>query len=290
MNVVVVGQGSIGTRHARILGELGCAVSIVSRRGGEFPSVAAAIDAKKPGYVVVANETSQHRATLEEIAATGCEGAVLVEKPLFDAPAAIPANRFSLGCVGYNMRFHPLTRALREFAAADTLVAAQAYVGQYLPSWRPDTDYRDSYSASRARGGGVLRDLSHEIDTLRMLLGDTKSIAAIGGHFSSLEIDSDDVFALMMRSERCPVVTLQMNYVDRRTRREMLLVGERGTIHADYVAAAADVDRDYTYREMHRAVIEGRGDELASFEDGVAVVNLIAAAERAASQSEWVKP
>lgn len=290
MNVVVVGQGSIGTRHARILGELGCDVTIVSRRGGEFGTVAAAIDARKPGYIVVANETSQHRATLEEIAATGCDGAVLVEKPLFDAPAAIPANRFSMACVGYNMRFHPLTRALREFAAADTLVAAQAYVGQYLPSWRPETDYRQSYSASRARGGGVLRDLSHEIDTLRVVLGNAQSITATGGHFSSLEIDSDDVFALMMRSERCPVVTLQMNYVDRRTRREVLLVGERGTFHADYVAAAADVDRDHTYREMHRAVLEGRGDELASLEDGLAVVNLIAAAERAASRSEWVTP
>lgn len=290
MIAAVIGHGSIGARHARVLEELGCAVTIISRRDPEFRSVAAAIDRHRPQYVVIANETSGHLDTLRELASAGYGGVVMVEKPLFGEPAPIPGNRFARGHVGYNMRFHPLTRRMREFAAGEQLLAAQAYVGQYLPSWRPGTDYRQSYSASRARGGGVLRDLSHEIDTLRYLLGEPHSLTAAGGHLSTLEIDSDDVFALLMRSERCPVVTLQMNYADRRARRELLLVGEGDSLHVDYIAAAATVDRDETYREMHRAALEGATGELASFDDGLAVVNVIAAAEHAAEAGKWVVP
>jgi len=275
VNAVVAGFGSIGARHARVLEELGCRVTVVSRRG-EVTSVASV--AGKADYIVVANETSEHCNTVREIAATGFEGTVLVEKPLFDAPEDVPDHRFEHAYVGYNMRFHPLTQQLREFAMGEQLLTAHAYVGQHLTTWRPGSDYRQSYSASRARGGGVLRDLSHEIDTLRWLLGDLTLAGAAGGHFSSLEIDSDDVFALLMKGERCPVATLQMNYVDRRTRRELMLVAERDTLHADYVAAK--VDRDYTYREMHRAALAGDDSRLASFADGMAVLRLIEEAEK----------
>lgn len=277
MNAVVVGFGSIGARHARVLEELGCKVTVVSRRG-PVTSVREALDGAR--YVVVANETSEHRNTVREIAASGFEGTVLVEKPLFEAAGKIPEHRFEHAYVGYNMRFHPLTEQLREFASNERLLTAHAYVGQHLTTWRPETDYRQSYSASRARGGGVLRDLSHEIDTLRWLLGDLTLAGAAGGHFSALEIDSDDVFALLLKSEKCPVATLQMNYVDRRTRRELMLVAERDTLHADYIAAK--VDRDHTYREMHRAALAGDDSRVASFEDGMAVLRLIEEAEKSA--------
>ena len=33
---------------------------------------------------------------------------------------------------------------------------ANAQVGQYLPDWRPDTDYRNNYGAKLKWGGGIL--------------------------------------------------------------------------------------------------------------------------------------
>ena len=279
MKAVVVGHGSIGARHARVLAELGCEVAIVSRRGEV--KLEDAIEGAE--YVVIANETAAHRQSVEQLANFGFEGAVLVEKPLYkdtQHSALSTQHSFRASYVGYNMRFHPLTEQLAAFARGDTLIAAQAYVGQHLSKWRPGSDYRDSYSASRVRGGGVLRDLSHEIDTLRFLLGDITVAGAVGGHFSSLEIDSDDAFALVMKTERCPIATVQMNSVDRATRRELLLVGENGSMHADYVAA--NVDRDHTYREMHRAALSGGDARLATFDDGLAVLEVIEAAERMA--------
>ena len=59
INALVIGLGSIGQRHARVLRELGHGVTTVSRRGdGDYQSIAKAIAATGPGYVVVATETS----------------------------------------------------------------------------------------------------------------------------------------------------------------------------------------------------------------------------------------
>ena len=86
MKTLVVGYGSIGSRHARLLTSLGCEVAVVSSRDIDHPvryrTLADALS-WKPDYVVIANRTSQHYQTLKELAASGFTGTVLVEKPLF---------------------------------------------------------------------------------------------------------------------------------------------------------------------------------------------------------------
>ena len=98
---VVVGLGSIGTRHARVLRELGLRVATVSRReGGDYGSIAHAVATAHPDYVVIATETARHAENLQELAQTGFDGKVLVEKPLFATPAAPPKYPFSHVSVG----------------------------------------------------------------------------------------------------------------------------------------------------------------------------------------------
>ena len=176
---LVVGYGSIGKRHARLLGELGCEVAVVSRHSDApngHRTVEAALAAAMPDYVVVANETSAHLATVEALAAAGFAGRLLIEKPLGEGPA-VPPGRFAQVGVAYNLRFHPLLGALRERLAGDRICAIEVYCGQHLPDWRPDADYRTGYSADPDRGGGVLRDLSHELDYLLWLGGRWRRVA-----------------------------------------------------------------------------------------------------------------
>ena len=52
----------------------------------------------------------------------------------------------------------------------------RVYAGQCLPTWRPESDYKNTYSAKSEKGGGVLRDLSHEIDLCLSLVGLIKII------------------------------------------------------------------------------------------------------------------
>src|SRR5207249_225364 len=134
--------GSVGERHARALDGLGFAVSVVSRRreGGGRPVFTALADACASGrfdHAVVADETARHAATLSDLAASGHDGFVLVEKPLFAAQSALPAHRFRRAGVGYNLRFLPVVQALRAALAGGPVQMANFYVGQHLDGWRP---------------------------------------------------------------------------------------------------------------------------------------------------------
>lgn len=302
MNVLIIGYGSIGARHARLLTALGCNTAVVSERNVDFPVVypdlASALAAERQEYVVIANITSRHHDTLSMLAQRGYTGTVLVEKPLFSRYHELPQYPFRKVFVAYNFRFHPIIRQLKTFLEGETILSVQAYVGQYLPEWRPTRDYRASYSASAEQGGGVLRDLSHELDYLTWILGGWQRVSALGGHFSSLDITSDDVFALMLVTPSCQVVTLQLNYLDRLARRFVLVNTSRHTIEADLVRETITVDRDsksftggmhYSYRAMHEAILSGDADTLCSLDEGNETLRLIEAAELAAERREWVE-
>jgi predicted dehydrogenase len=298
---LVVGYGSIGQRHERILCELGCATAVVSRRPIAaplaFPDVQSALAGHAPQYVVIANETSQHGMTLETLAQLGYAGTLLVEKPLFSQAQVLPGHAFGCARVAYNLRFHPVLQRLKAILDGERIVTVQAYVGQYLPDWRPGTDYRQSYSADASRGGGVLRDLSHELDYLCWMLGGWTSATALGGHVSALEISSDDAFSLLMTTPRCPLVSVQMNYLDRVARRTITVNTDRCTVHADLIAGTVSIDRecerfqverDTTYRAMHQALLVGQADAACTLLEALDTLQLIEAAERAARTKEWI--
>jgi predicted dehydrogenase len=302
VNALVVGYGSIGARHNRLLTELGCHTEVVSEREVSGPVVhrdlCVAVESARPDYVVIANATNKHWETLSTLAGIGYAGTVLVEKPVFHRSMPIPPNRFRQAFVGYNLRFNPIIQRLKAAVADQRIVSAHAYVGSYLPEWRPTSDYRESYSASAERGGGVLRDLSHELDYLTWILGQWHRVSAVGGHMSDLEIDSDDVFALMFVTERVPIATIQLTYLDRIGHRFIIVNTEDQTIEADLIKGTMIIDsetetfvtqRDDSYRAMHHAALRGDLGTLCQLDHALDTVRLIEAAEQAAERGSWVK-
>ena len=301
MNALVIGFGSIGARHARILNELGCHTAVVSQRNIDFPLVypglTVALNAESPEVVVVANETSLHFQTINSLAGLGYEKSLLVEKPLFSQKHEIVSNSFRHFGVAYNLRFHPVIQRLKSLLLDEKILSVQAYAGQYLPDWRSSRDYRSSYSASKRLGGGALRDISHELDYLVWILGGWNKVVAVGGHYSNLEIDSDDVFSLMLDTPACPVVSLQINYLDRVGRRFILINTLSRTIEADLVKGTITIDnkidyftvkKDSTYLEMHKAMLAGDQNTVCSLNEGVDIMNLIEATELASSSFKWI--
>jgi len=302
MKTLVVGYGSIGRRHSRVLTELGCSVSVVSQhdRSGAaaHTRIEDALAAVDPRYVVICNSTDRHGEALAALADSGYTGAVLIEKPVFSHRTPIPPNRFARICVGYNLRFHPVIHRLHELLQRERMLSVQAYVGQYLPDWRPDSDYRQSYSARARSGGGALRDLSHEMDYLIWMAGPWQRVCALGGHLGPLEIDSDDVYALMLETAGCPVISLQMNYLDRRARRFLVINTDANTISADVMSGSITVnrsetmfavERDDTYRAMHTALLQGDVSALCTLDEGLDTLALIEAAEQSVARREWVR-
>ncbi len=301
MDCLVVGYGSIGIRHADILNEMGHSVNIVTKRNvKDFPchkTIREALEERHIDYVIISNETCNHYKSFVEFIDSGYSGKILIEKPVFLEIHSAPDIKSDNIFVGYNLRFHPVIQKLHEFLNGKEIYSIQAYVGQYLPEWRPGTDYAKSYSASKAQGGGVLRDLSHELDYINWITDGWKRVAAIGGKFSDLQIDSDDAFVLLLEMGNCPVASVQMNYLDRKTRREIIVNMKDHTIKADLIHSTLEIDgemtmfeveKDLTYTIQHNAILNGDYSTACTLKQGMDVLTLIHAAESASKKQAWI--
>lgn len=301
---LIIGYGSIGARHCRVLRDMGLPVSVVSRhlQDADFPvygNIDAAFSHEHFDYAVIATPTAEHRDTLRRLAPhVGVGDTVLCEKPIFgNFDGDIPELRAAL-FVGYVLRAHPLLRKVKDLTFGKKLFSCSCSCGQYLPDWRPGTDYRNSYSAKKIAGGGVLRDISHELDYLQMIAGDWTSACAMGGKVSSLEIDSDDQFGILFTTEKCPLCECHLDYLSRRVHRDLRVEFEDGTLHFDFISNTlhfndqtwtVKLERDDMFRTMHAEVLANDATYMATLDDALKTLQLIEAAEKSAKEKKWLE-
>jgi hypothetical protein len=102
-----------------------------------------------------------------------------------------------------------------------------------------------------------------------------------------------------MKLERCPLLTLQMNYLERTPRREILVNTDAHSYRADLVAGTLwrdgveerfSCEPDMTYRLQLEAALSGQGTDLCSCAEGAGVVDLIHRIEEASAAEKWVAP
>ncbi len=245
MRVAVIGQGSIGRRHAAILLELGQEVAVydpspeVRTPDGVLRAASARECLAGADAAVVASPSSMHPADARSAIELGVP--VLVEKPLaLDAARAaeldcLAQQRGAMLSVAMNLREHAGVRALAALVAEGAVgrvLRASAWCGSWLPDWRPGSDYRHGYSARAELGGGVLLDVAvHELDYLLWLVGPARSVSALARQASDLETDVEDVATIVMELESGGVAEVAVDYFDRSYTRGCRIVGSEGTLH-----------------------------------------------------------
>lgn len=323
---LVAGLGSIGRRHLRLLrAALPLADIRVLRHSGCDGAIQYAdgcfsrLDeacAFAPDLAVIASPAPFHIPTATALAESGAH--LLVEKPVSDCTQgvaeliALCATRGQLFQVGYNLRFLETLQCFRAEIAAGrigTVQAVRCEIGQYLPAWRPDADYSTTVSAQKALGGGVLLELSHELDLLRWVFGEVDWLSAWIGRQSAMEIDVEDSAMLQIGFASGTVAQLGMDFLRRDTTRSCTALGSEGSLRWDAVAGRVDhfdpqaarwtevtqitPERDASYRAQIAALVaaisEGPGQEAqptakdqiaARGSDGLAVMLLVEAARR----------
>lgn len=323
---LVAGLGSIGRRHLRllraalpeadirVLRHSGCDEAI-EHANGCFSQLEEAC-AFAPDLAVIASPAPFHIVTATALAERGAH--LLIEKPVSDnftgvaELIALCDARRQVCQVGYNLRFLETLQCFRTEIVAGrigTVHAVRCEIGQYLPDWRPDADYRTTVSAQKALGGGVLLELSHELDLLRWVFGEVDWLSAWLGRQSTLEIDVEDCAMLQIGFASGPVAQLGMDFLRRDATRICTVLGAEGSLRWDAVAGRVDhfdpeagrwtvvtqvtPDRNASYRAQIStflaAIAEGPGQAgqptaqhqiAARGIDGLAVIQLIETARR----------
>jgi len=218
-SALVIGYGSIGRRHAGILREMDriSNVTVLSSQTNLSCKTIKTLDEIAqidPDYIVVASNTSLHFKHLSYLEKTLENKVILVEKPLFEKSYELIPMKNSVW-VAYVFRSHPILQLIKKKISRKPLWNVNVFCGSYLPEWRPGRDYRETSSAREDSGGGVLLDLSHELDYVQWLIGGIELDYVYRNRVSSLEIETDDLLKISGHTVSGTCVHISLNYFTR---------------------------------------------------------------------------
>lgn len=294
MKVLIIGYGSIGKRHDEVLStfsEIKSIDLVTKQKIVNRISHKSIEDIKKISqydYFVVASPTNKHFEQLKFLEENVKNKLIFCEKPLFESKQELEIKNNKV-LIGYVLRFHPLLEKLKEFIKDENVIFANAKCGQYLPSWRPNTDYRDSYSAKKEEGGGVLLDLSHEIDYVQWLCGHIDEIKSYQVKISDLKINSDDLTMLIGKTNKDILINISIDYISKITHRKLLIETSENTYELDFVTnqlikkdktgleerySFSNLDRNTIFKKMHLDIFKEQKN-ICTFQEALRVMDTI---------------
>ena len=295
--VLIVGLGSIGKRHLRLAREQlphadirvlrhQMTNSIPEHANGCFSKLEDAI-AFAPQLAVISSPATFHLDSALPLARVGVH--LLVEKPL---SAAMDGTEHLLeACrkqktvllTGYNLRFLPSLRQFKDLLGGQLIgkvLSVRCEIGQYLPSWRPNADYRKSVSARRDLGGGALLELSHELDYLRWIFGEMEWVKATLSRQSRLAIDVEDTVHLILgfvsaADGRQLIASVNMDFVRHDTTRLCTVIGEKGSLRWNGLTGVVDLFEEgaKSWREIFRHSQQRDDSYLAEWQHFLGCIN-----------------
>jgi len=321
MKFLIIGCGSIGTRHLKNLKSIFNGEIIAYRTRNKkvrkleneyhiktYSNLTEALD-QNPDAVLVTNPTSLH---IQSALAAAKHGSNLfIEKPMSDTLDGIDElidivrKKKLVVLIGCNLRFHPCLQFIKKLLDEKHIgkvVSARVQMGQYLPDWHPWEDYRTTYSAHQSLGGGIILDAIHELDYISWLLGDVTQVFSFSDKLSDLDIDTEDVAEILLWFKSGAIGEVHLDYIQRYPSRSCEIIGDEGSIILDINKGTVkvyttekkewevfeqpkgyDMNQSYIDELSHfTSCIDGKKEPLISITDGLNVLKIALAAKESA--------
>lgn len=245
MKIAIIGSGSAAMQHYSAALGLGFDVAIISKRNTldllKFESVTACEKSFKPDSYIIANNTNLHFSTYIEIRKCNGDIPVLCEKPFYFPEDAVIDSNLK---IGLNLRFNPIISQLNvnRNLYLGKINSVSIEYGRDLRTWRKSGLRENSYSLSNELGGGVLRDLCHEIDFLIYLFGKPNRLVSYGGSFTNITQNSSDIFEIILTSDTYDLARIHLDYVSPIPYRNIRIIGKDLHILADLINNSIEIN------------------------------------------------
>lgn len=250
--ILVIGLGSIAKRHFANIKTIYPEAKIfaVSSSGFLPASTIANVDELSvdiqagidfnPDFAIVASPATYHLQHTKFLLDSNIP--VLIEKPITantneakELVTLINQAKVPVG-VAYCLRYLPAASVVKralEQKKIGFICNISAHVGQYLPDWRKNINYRNSVSASKKLGGGVLLELSHELDYLEWLLGDLQYKYAILRNTKELDLEVEEIADIILTTKLGAVCSIHLDFIQKSVQRHCFFIGEKGHMYWD---------------------------------------------------------
>jgi CMP-N,N'-diacetyllegionaminic acid synthase len=292
--VLIVGYGSIAKRHAYIMKRVMKIrkIFIFTKQICKQFNVITNLEQAKlinPDYIIICSNTTDHLKHLLFFEKNFFGKVILVEKPLFSKfyDVKIKNNKVF---VGYNLRYSPVIQKLRSTIKNQKIYSLNVHCASHLPYWRTNRDYKQTYSAKKKLGGGVLLDMSHELDYIQWIFGKInkifyKKISKI----SNLRINTEDSVVFFGKIKKINLL-VNINFFSKINKREIIIDGNRINIKADLIKNNLEIyslkknkskiinysrNINFSYINLHRDLLSHKYSTCCSFEEGKNINYLI---------------
>lgn len=306
----IIGLGSIGKRHLRLLNEIRPDIEIIVMRSGHGVSceeesankIVSSIDQLLDEGIqaaIISSPATLHLEQSIELAKSGVH--LLIEKPISNSTNGINDlvnildEKNLIATVGYVLRYDPGAIKFKELIDSKLIgdiLHARIECGSYLPEWRAEKDYKKTVSARADLGGGVLLELSHELDYLQWFFGKPKDVMANVRNSGLFNIDVEDQADILLTSSEGYSISVQIDFNRRHVSRKCKVLTTEGEITWNAVNRNVicklvdkgetiynfDTERDYIYSLQLKAFIdciENNQNPSVTIQNGFDVLKLI---------------
>jgi len=268
MKILVIGFGSIGTRHASNLSnkvQLGIFDSDEKKLNNVnknintliFSNFREALD-WKPDGVIVSTPAETHFQVAKKLIKNKIKF-ILIEKPVtIKVNQALYLKKFALKykCslfVVTNLRFHkPVVLLKKNIKSIGKILFSYSYFGHELLLIKNKKNFTKKNNDNFI---GVLMDSIHEIDYLHWFFGNSKKINSFKTKLSLLNINKEDLSFSILKHKKS-ISFLKLDYLQKFKRRGCEIVGTKGTLIWESYGKNREISKVYLLKKKNNKEIK----------------------------------
>jgi len=242
VNVVVIGLGSMGMRRIRLIQKFDPSINVfgvdinehrrakceIERGIHTYNSVEEVLKHKNIDCAFICSDPLSHHKIINQCLSNGLH--VFTELNLvtdgYEENLTLATSNKLVLFLSSTILYRDEVRYMKNLVANVKCPLNYMYhVGQYLPDWHPWEDYRDFFVSDK-RSNGCRELFAVELPWLSDTFGDIVQIQALKDKMSSLELDYNDNYLVMIQHITGCKGLLAVDIVSRKAVRNLEVFGE----------------------------------------------------------------
>ena len=251
--ILFIGLGKIALKHIKIMNQLYPKIEIHVLRSGKGQKQLISkkyqliknfdeIKKKKFNAIFITSPSSTHHSILKKIYRE--KSSLFIEKPIFNKLEnigfilkSIKENKI-VNQVGYVFRHDEVFLKFKNLLKKNLIgkiIHINIYCGSSLNNWKISKDPKKSIYVKKNTGGGVLLELSHEIDYALWLFGKFKEVDASLYNTKTFGNQVEDTANIVLTNFKNQRINIHLNFWQKNSERLCVVYGTQGTMKIDII-------------------------------------------------------
>lgn len=258
-NILIIGSGSIAKKHSKIFNKKKIKIFNINIKDINVAKkkICNLINNFGINAAIICSPASTHLKYINFFKKKKIN--YLVEKPIFtDKELKLINKDFTkknrlTELVGYQLRYSKTLNKLKkllDLKIQGKTHCIKIFVNSYLPLWRKKM--KNSISLSKQKGGGVLLELSHEIDYMLWLFGNPKYLRALIDETKIFNKDVEERANIFFYYNSF-VLQLDMSFNSRFEKRSILIEGTKGSLETNLLKNTIHLNRSGLSKKIYKS-------------------------------------